>query len=300
MKRRGFTLVELLVVIFVIALLIAILIPGLRSARTSARRGKCLANMRELTRGTISYVSTDWNSLIPRDPVLLWIPAVGSSPTSIKLSQCPAALEPANSLPTFGLAAPGTGSKPWMQMSTVKGGPTYVGAYAFNAALYLPNGGIQAEGSPPAAGPTAPSFPGHPVPLPPGTADEDGNSNDADDTGVGYNPPSPSGPTAPTSAPVKAVFFKLSDLNQPFAMPVFADAIWSETYPSPADAMPVDLENGFYNSYVDQMGRMTTRRHSRLVNVSFMDGHAESIGLPQLWTLQWHPGWITPKLPVVR
>ena len=97
-----------------------------------------------------------------------------------------------------------------------------------------------------------------------------------------------------------AVFYRLADLNKPWAVPVFADSIWPEEYPSPGDVMPMDLENGFFNVTTDQMGRLTTVRHARLTNVSFMDGHAESIGLPQLWTLQWHPGWITPKLPGLR
>src|SRR5690348_7447126 len=89
MKRRGFTLVELLVVIGIIAILMAILIPGMSSARTTARRGKCLANLHELTRNTVSYITTDWNSLIPRDPLLEWIPPIGASEASRKLSQCP-------------------------------------------------------------------------------------------------------------------------------------------------------------------------------------------------------------------
>jgi prepilin-type N-terminal cleavage/methylation domain-containing protein len=54
-SRRGFTLVEMLVVIAIIATLAAILMPALRRAKENARRAECTNNLRQLSTGIEIY-----------------------------------------------------------------------------------------------------------------------------------------------------------------------------------------------------------------------------------------------------
>jgi prepilin-type N-terminal cleavage/methylation domain-containing protein len=65
-KTKGFTLVELLVVIGIIALLISILLPSLQKARVQAKRLQCMNNERQLLGALLMYIN-DNNGFFPSD-----------------------------------------------------------------------------------------------------------------------------------------------------------------------------------------------------------------------------------------
>lgn len=98
-KGKGFTLIELLVVIAIIAILAAILFPVFTSAKESAKRASCVANLKQLGvsfslyiddygkfPGTNTYVSN-------LDAFASWVGKIFKYTKNDKVFQCPCAIQ---------------------------------------------------------------------------------------------------------------------------------------------------------------------------------------------------------------
>jgi len=265
-KPKAFTLIELLVVISIIALLIALLLPALGAARQTARNTRCLANVKGMGLAMSAYAYENNGKLMPAgiytDPnsqMSNWFAAISTYIDQTGFAETSSESSNEN----IGLC-------PEAMTSAKTGNALYSHGNTFNSWVWQDLGG---------------SYGANFWLMPEGTSY-------INDTVVGL----------PSTR--RGLFYNNYDApRDPTKTPILGDSTWMGSWPDYNDTTPLNPRNistSAPNEEIDHkwglfMNRYVIDRHYTFTNNQvFVDGHAESVKLPDLWQLQWHQDWVNP------
>jgi prepilin-type processing-associated H-X9-DG protein len=85
--------------------------------------------------------------------------------------------------------------------------------------------------------------------------------------------------------------------------PLFGDCAADMVWPRDSDTPPDNLytpvpTTGNWGPEVGHMRAFCMARHGRAINVVFLDGHAQTVPLPELWKLKWHRDFVPTDVTV--
>lgn len=84
-------------------------------------------------------------------------------------------------------------------------------------------------------------------------------------------------------------FGTIDGLRNANYVPLIADAMWMDAWPSPSDTLPKDRFKGGGGG----LANFAINRHNKSVNLTFMDGSGRTVLVDKLKQLKWstHPDW---------